>query len=74
MVDGEIEKLRNKDKYWLSCFSQILNLFIYSIFEQNVFAADIRHIQCLITNNKYSNQVYVIKTKRPLKNATLSEV
>ena len=44
-------------------FSQILNLFICGIFEHKLFAVDksIHNLQFLITNNKYSNQVYVIK-------------
>ena len=53
----------NKDKDWSFIFSQILNMFIFFIFEHNIFAADkaIHNFQYLITNNKYSNQVYVIK-------------
>ena len=44
-------------------FSQILNLFICSLFEHIFFAADnaIHNLQFLITKNTYSNQVYVIK-------------
>ena len=44
-------------------FSQISNLFICSILEHNIFAADkaIHKLNFLIINTKYSNQVYVIK-------------
>ena len=44
-------------------FSKILNLFICFIFKDIIFAADraIHNFQYLITNNKYSNQVYAIK-------------
>ena len=43
---------------------QILNLFICFIFEHSIFSADktIHYFQHLITNNNYSNQVYVTKT------------
>ena len=44
-------------------FSQISNLFICDIFEQNLFASDkaIHNLRFLIINNKYSNRVSVIK-------------
>ena len=49
----------------IGCFvsSQISNLFICFIFEHKMFVAEkaIHNIQFLITNNKYSNQVYIIK-------------
>ena len=63
MVDVEMVQWWNKDKDWSFHFSQISNLFICSIFEHNIFAADkaIHNLQFLITKNKYSNQVYVIK-------------
>ena len=63
MVDGEMVLWWNKDKDWSFCFSQISNLFMCFIFEHNIFAADkeIHNLQFLIANNKYSNQVYVIK-------------
>ena len=55
-------KWYNKDKGLSFCFSQILNLFICFIFKHN-FAGRKKqsNLQLLITNNKYSNQVYVIK-------------
>ena len=57
-------KWLNKDKDLSFLFSQILNLFICFIFEHNIFAADkaIHHFHYLIINNKYSNQVRVMKT------------
>ena len=44
-------------------FLQILNIFICFISKHSIFAADeaIHNLQFLITNNKYINQVYVIK-------------
>ena len=43
--------------------SQVSNLFICGIFWHNFFAAEkgIHNLQSLIINNKYSNQVSVIK-------------
>ena len=50
-------------------FSQISDLFICGIFEHNFFAADkaIHNLQLFITNNKYSNQLSVIKPINHLK-------
>ena len=44
-------------------FSPTLTLFNCFIFEHKLFAVDkaIHNYQYLITNNKYSNQIYVIK-------------
>ena len=52
----------NKEYDWLCFLSQISNLFILFISEHNSFAADkeTHTLQFLITNNKYSNQAYLI--------------
>ena len=51
------------NNYRTFLFSQIPNLFICGIFEPNCFVADkeIYILKLLITNNKYTNQVSVIK-------------
>ena len=73
-----LAKGRTKLYYTLNChgtllFSQILNMFICAISEQNVFAADkeIHNLRFLIINNKYRNQVTFTQTKQPLKDGAL---
>ena len=53
----------NRYKDWSFCLSKISNMFICIIFEHKCLAADkeVHNLQFLITRNKYSNQVYVIK-------------